>query len=257
MLGDAAILAARVSDLVVPAAEPAGSPPARLDRIVAESARARDQRVVVTDAAGTRRRGQRRARPPSASLYATSGRPEFRAALLPGPDRHAHELQRDARRGSAARHRPVVDRGRVVGAVRISAGTEDDRGRSSRELASARGARRGRDRRRSARRLAPRAAARSPDSPAGRGIDAAGAGDLAARAPEEGPAELRVLARSFNQMAARPRAQHRGPARVRRQRLASAANAAHRPAASARGDLERGRSGRRAGRRRPRRSSTA
>ncbi len=36
VLGDAAILAARVSDLVVPAAEP---PSPRLDRLVAESAR--------------------------------------------------------------------------------------------------------------------------------------------------------------------------------------------------------------------------
>ena len=97
---------------------------------------------------------------------------------------------------------PVVDRGRVVGAVRLSAGTK----RSTPAV------------RASWLRLALLGVvvivagvlvAWLLELPLGRQIRSLaeastrlGQGDLASRAPEEGPEELRVLARSFNQMAA-------------------------------------------------------
>ena len=197
VLGDAAILAARVSDLVVSAADP---PSPRLDRLVAENARARDQRVVVTaasgrvvaDSAGTAALGQ---------LYATSGRPEFRTALFQGRidtrTRYSDTLGEDLLLVTV----PVVDRGRVVGAVRLSAGTEavESAVRASwLRLALLGGVVV----------VAGVLVAWLLELPLGRQIrrlaDAStrlGQGDLAARVPEEGPEELRVLARSFNQMA--------------------------------------------------------
>ncbi len=202
VLGDAAILAARVSDLVVSAGAATGSPsPAALDRIAAESARAREQRVVVTDSAG-RVLADSDGTARSGAFYATLERPEFRAALFQG--------RIDTRRRSSETLGddlllvtvPVVDRGRVVGAVRLSAGTN--------AVASAiRG---------SWFRLALLGAvvilagvmvAWLLELPLGRRIrrlaDAStllGQGELGARVPEEGPTELRVLAESFNQMAA-------------------------------------------------------
>ncbi len=202
VLGDAAILAARVSDLVVSAGAATGSPsPAALDRIVAESAGAREQRIVVTDSAG-RVLADSDGTARSGAFYATLERPEFRAALFQG--------RIDTRRRSSETLGddlllvtvPVVDRGRVVGAVRLSAGTD--------AVASAvRG---------SWLRLALLGAvvilagvmvAWLLELPLGRRIrrlaDAStllGQGELGARVPEEGPTELRVLAESFNQMAA-------------------------------------------------------
>lgn len=201
VLGDAAILAARVSDLVVAAAEPSKSPvPGRLEALVAESARARDQRVIVTDASG-RVVADSAGTASSGELYATSGRPEFRNALFQGRidtrRRYSDTLGQDLLLVTV----PVVDRGRVVGAVRLSAGTE------AVETAV----------RASWLRLALLGGvviaagvfvAWLLELPLGRQIrrlaDAStrlGRGDLAARVPEEGPEELRVLARSFNQMA--------------------------------------------------------
>ena len=61
-----------------------------------------------------------------------------------------------------------------------------------------------------------------------------------ARAPVEGSAEQRRLARTFNEMTERAVERARGePARVRRRRLAPAAHAAGRPAAAARGGARR------------------
>ena len=207
----------------------------RLERLVAESARARDQRVVVTDAsgrvvadsAGTARLGE---------LYATSGRPEFRDALFQGRidtrTRYSDTLGEDLLLVTV----PVVDRGRVVGAVRLSAGTEavETAVRASwlrlallGGVVIVAGV---------ARRLAPRAPARPPDSPAGRCVDPAGAGG-SRRARSRGGARGAPRARTLLQPdGGRAREQHRGAARVRRQRLPSAANAAHRPTPSTRGD---------------------
>ncbi|MGI8479211.1 MAG: sensor histidine kinase [Gaiellaceae bacterium] len=202
VLGDAAIIAARVSDLVVAAGGPADAPPSsRLTRLVSESARLREQRVVVTDAAGrvvadsdgTARGGV---------FYATVDRPEFRTALFQGRidsrRRFSDTLGEDLLLVTV----PVVDRGRVVGAVRLSAGTQ------AVETAV----------RASWARLALVGAvvigagvlvAWLLELPLGRRIrrlaDAStrlGQGELAARVPEEGPEELRVLAAAFNQMAA-------------------------------------------------------
>ena len=202
VLGDAAILAARVSDLVVAAGRPGSlPPPARLDRIVMESARTREQRVVVTDAAGkvvadsdgTARRG---------AFYATLERPEFRAALFQGRidtrKRFSDTLGEDLLLVTV----PVVDRERVVGAVRLSAGTRavETQVRESWLRLALLGA---------VVVVAGVLVALLLELPLGRQIrrlaeasTRLGQGELAARVPEEGPMELRVLAGSFNQMAA-------------------------------------------------------
>ena len=75
-----------------------------------------------------------------------------------------------------------------------------------------------------------------------------GAGDLDARATPEGPEEIASLATSFNRMAAALGSTVRVAARLRRERVASAADAAHGPAAAARGRPGGGRPGRRRGR---------
>lgn len=199
VLGDAAILAARVSDLVV-AAGGRGSAPPRLDRIVAESARAREQRVVVTDAAGkivADSDGAARL----GAFYATLERPEFRAALFQGRidtrTRFSDTLGEDLLLVTV----PVVDRERVVGAVRLSAGTRaiETQVRESWLRLALLGA---------VVIVAGVLVAWLLELPLGRQIrrlaeasTRLGQGELAARVPEEGPTELRVLAGSFNQMA--------------------------------------------------------
>ncbi len=198
VLGDAAILAARVSDLVVSTADP---PSPRLDRLVAESARARDQRVVVTDASG-RVVADSAGATTSGELYATSERPEFRTALFQGRidtrTRYSATLGEDLLLVTV----PVVDRGRVVGAVRLSAGTEavDAAVRASWLRLAVLGV---------VVIAAGLLVAWLLELPLGRRIRSLaeastrlGQGDLTSRVPEEGPEELRVLAGSFNQMAA-------------------------------------------------------
>lgn len=196
VLGDAAILAARIADLVATAGT---RPPARLDAIVTERTRTRE-RIVVTDARGrVLVDSDRLARP--GALYATDERPEFRTALFRGQIDTRSRFSRSLDEELLLVTVPVVDRERVVGAVRVSAGRADvDAG--VREswfrlaliglgvIAAGLGlawflvAPLGRR----VRRLAE-ASARL------------GRGELDARAPEEGPKELALLARSFNQMA--------------------------------------------------------
>ena len=201
VLGNAAILAARVSDLVVAAGSRPGSPPPRLERVVAESARVRQQRVVVTDAAGRVVVDSDEAARPGV-FYATLERPELRAALFQGRidtrTRFSETLGEDLLLVTV----PVVDQGRVVGAVRISAGTEDiDAGvRESWLRLAVLGV---------VVILAGVVVAWLLARPLGRQVrrlsDVSarlGQGELDARAPEDGPAELQQLARSFNQMAA-------------------------------------------------------
>ena len=243
VLGDAAILAARVSDLVVPAVEP---PSPRLDRLVAESARTRDQRVVVTDAAG-RVIADSASTATSGQLFATNGRPEFRAALFQGRidtrTRFSDTLGEDLLLVTV----PVVDRGRVVGAVRLSAGTEavDSAVRASWVRLAVLGG---------VVIVAGVLVAWLLELPLGRQIrrlaeasTRLGQGDLSARAPVEGPEELRVLAASFNQMATDLEHSIEAQREFVAERLASAADATHRPASSPRGDLEPGWPVRRAG----------
>ena len=201
VLGDAAILAARVSELVQPAAARPASPAAnQLRSIVDESAGAREQRIVVTDSQGrvvvdsdaSARRG---------AFVATPARPEFREALFRGRidtrRRFSETLGEDLLLVTV----PAVDGGRVAGAVRISASTaEVDAGvRSSWLRLAAVGV---------AVIVAGLVLTWLLAVPLGRQIrhlaDAStrlGRGELDVRAPEEGPAELDTLARSFNQMA--------------------------------------------------------
>jgi two-component system, OmpR family, sensor kinase len=202
VLGDAAILAARVSDLVVTAgSRPGTPPPARLDRIVAESARVREQRVVVTDASG-RLVADSDGAARSGVFYATLERPELRAALFQGRidtrTRFSETLGEDLLLVTV----PVVDRERVVGAVRISAGTKDiETGvRDSWLRLAVLGV---------VVILAGVLVAWLLARPLGRQVrrlsevsTRLGQGELDARAPEEGPAELQMLAASFNRMAA-------------------------------------------------------
>ena len=80
-----------------------------------------------------------------------------------------------------------------------------------------------------------------------------GEGDLDARVKPEKPREVETVGRTFNRMADALAANAGLPARLRRERLAPAAHAAHRDQAAARGDpgagRRRGRGGREGGRR--------
>ena len=82
VLGRAAILSARVADLVAAANEnPDGAVPSRLDAVVEETASQAAERIVVTDGEGlvlSDSTGEAAAREP----YATAGRPEFGVALF-------------------------------------------------------------------------------------------------------------------------------------------------------------------------------
>ncbi len=202
VLGDAAILAARVADLVPAPSERQGSrPPDRLTRIIGASARVREQRVLVTDAAGrVVADSDGDARP--GVFYATLERPEFRTALFQGRidtrTRFSDTLGEDLLLVTV----PVVDRERVVGAVRLSAETRaiEAQVRESWQRLALLGA---------VVIVAGVLVALLLELPLGRQIrrlaetsSRLGQGDLAARVPEEGPAELKVLATSFNQMAA-------------------------------------------------------
>ena len=197
VLGDAAVLAARVADLV-----PASAAERRTIRaLVGESVGARTERVVVTDAAG-------RVVVDSVGLarvgvrYASAARPELREALFRGRIDTRRRFSESLGEELLLVTMPVVDEGRVVGAVRVSAGTAD--------IAA--------DVRESWLRLAllglvvvgsglvlawllARPLVRQIDS-LGDAAGRLGRGEGGARAPEEGPAELAGLARSFNDMAA-------------------------------------------------------
>jgi two-component system, OmpR family, sensor kinase len=195
VLGDAAILAARAADLVGAAG---GAP--RLRELVADSARARTQRIVVTDARG-RVVADSDGEAPRGVFYATAERPELREALFRGRidtrRRFSETLGEDLLLVTV----PVVDEGQVAGAVRFSASTaEIDAGvRSSWVRLAAVGV---------AVIVAGLVLTWLLAEPLGRRIrrlaDAStrlGKGELDVRASEEGPAELDTLARSFNQMA--------------------------------------------------------
>ena len=194
VLGDAAVLAARVAD-DVPEAQ------GRVAAIVNEGARDPTRRIVVVDESGNvvaDSAGQA----PVGTPFASEQRPELRVALFQGridTRKRASETVGDELQLVTV---PVVDEGRVVGAVRVSAST-------SAIQESVRG---------SWLRLAILGTAvigaglvlawllAVPLSRQIRSLSDAstrlGRGDLAARAPEEGPTELEALARSFNRMAA-------------------------------------------------------
>jgi signal transduction histidine kinase len=196
ILGDAAILAARVADLVPADA----SERRRIRALVEESAGARTERVVVTDAAGrivVDSDGLARVGVP----YASAERPELREALFGGRIDTRRRFSESLGQELLLVTTPVVNGGRVVGAVRVSASTAD----------IAEGVRE------SWLRLALLGLVVVASGlvlawllarPLVRQIDRLGdaaarleRGELGARAPEEGPAELVELARSFNRMA--------------------------------------------------------
>jgi len=202
VLGDAAILAARVADLAPQASlRPGGRLAGRLAAIVEESAGDPTRRIVVVDAAG-RVLADSEGRAQRGVLYATAERPELRMALFRGridTRTRASETLGDELLLVTV---PVVDRERVAGAVRVSASTDDiDASVHASWL-----------------RLAALGAAviaaglvlawllAVPLSRQIRSLSEAstrlGRGELRARAPEEGPKELESLARSFNAMAA-------------------------------------------------------
>lgn len=202
VLADAAIMAARISDLVAQAnARPAATVPGRLTAIVAESGETRSQRVVVTDARGRLLADSDGAARPG-TLYATVERPELRVSLFEGRIDSRRRFSDSLGEELLLVTVPVVDRERVVGAVRVSASTADVEAgvRSSWLRLGLIGV---------AVIIAGLVLAWFLAAPLGRHIsrlvEAAtrlGRGELATRAPEDGPKELGRLARSFNQMAA-------------------------------------------------------
>jgi two-component system, OmpR family, sensor kinase len=200
VLGNTSILAARVSDLVADsrgAAQPA--PPALVDAAEGTAAETGARVVVVNrngkvlhDSDGTASPGD---------LYATEERPEFSAALFEGRIDSRNRVSDTLNQELVLVTVPVVDEGRVVGAVRASEdmGSVDAGVRRSQLALGLLG-------------LAVIAAglalawilASSVARPVRRLEEAAGrlgAGDPQARAEPEGPAEIATLASSFNRMA--------------------------------------------------------
>jgi signal transduction histidine kinase len=194
VFGSAAVVAAQISDAV------AGSNARRVESIVSGSERKADERIVVvdgegrilTDSAGSAEQG---------ALYATGQRPELNIALFEGRvdfrRRHSDTLGQELLLVTV----PVVDSGRVVGAVRMSTSTEvvssSVRGSWLRLGLIGLGVI-----------LAGLALAwflanslARPLHRLGRAAADLGRGDLDARAPVEGPKEMRVLAQTFNSMA--------------------------------------------------------
>ena len=198
VLGRAAVLAARVADLV-PRAEDDAAARRQIRAIAGATARG-GERIVVVDSAG-RTIADTAAEAVPGTPYATPDRPEFAAAL-------AGEIDSRRRRSETLDEElllvtvPVVDRNRVAGAVRVSASRSEVTGRVRESwfrlaaiglaviagglalawiLATSLA--------RPVRRLAAAA-------------DRLGRGDLEARAAASGPRELRALASSFNRMAA-------------------------------------------------------
>jgi signal transduction histidine kinase len=199
VLGNAAILAARVSHLVAGAAAEDGPDP-QLTAVVNETAGSLDARVVVTDGRG-RVLADSAGRAAHGSAYATSERPEFGVALFEGRIDSRRRFSDTEGEELLLVTVPVVQRGAVAGAVRVSR-SEGSFGaevrRSWAGLALIGGAVV----------LAGLALAwflaTTLARPVARLRDAAarlGRGDLTARTAPEGPGELESLGRSFNRMA--------------------------------------------------------
>ena len=200
VFGQAALLSARIADSVAAASKrPTAPAPPRIAAVVGQSEEP-DQRVVVTDNRGrvlADSSGEAGAREP----YATSQRPEFSVALFEGRVDYRRRFSDTLGSELLLVTVPVVDRDRVVGAVRVSASrdsVETSVHRSWLRLALIG--------------LAVIAAALvlawvlagSLARPLARLREAAvrlGSGDLAARASTDGPKELSAVAGSFNRMA--------------------------------------------------------
>jgi signal transduction histidine kinase len=203
VLGRAALLAARISDEVAsvnqggPAAD---THTAALTQAVDASAAAVGERIVVTNGRG-RVLADSAGEAASGSKFATVERPEFGVALTEGRVDFRRRFSDTLGEELLLVTVPVVDQGQVVGAVRVSASRQSviDRVHSSWLRLGAIG-------------IAVVAGAfvlawilaTTVSRPLGRLRDTArdlGSGDLDARAPTGGPAELAALGVSFNRMA--------------------------------------------------------
>ena len=202
VLGRTAVLSAQISDSVAAAnrRQPPTRVPPRLAAIVRDTVRGTDERILVTDARG-RVLADTTGTAAIGAPYATEGRPELRTALNGRVDTRTRASE-TLREELLLVTLPLVDEERVVGAVRVSVPTTAQ-ATTVREswlrlaligLAVV---------------LAGLALAwflaRSLAAPVARLDRAAGrlaGGELETRVPEEGPAELAGLARSFNRMAA-------------------------------------------------------
>jgi two-component system, OmpR family, sensor kinase len=197
VLGNAAVLAAQVADDV---GQGGAGAPARLGAQARETAQRTGERVVVTDRRGRVLADSTGAAAPG-TLYATDARPEFSNALFEGRidfrRRFSDTLEQELELVTV----PVLDGGRVVGAVRMSAPTGEVAAnvRESWLRLALIG-------------LAVIAAAlvlawfladsmARPLQRLARTARDLGHGDLDARAPEKGPRELREVGQAFNGMA--------------------------------------------------------
>jgi two-component system, OmpR family, sensor kinase len=201
VLGRAALLSAEVADSVTAAAQgTTGAVPARLTQAVNSEAASSGERVVVTD-----RHGQVLAdsagEAPFGTRFATAQRPEFGVALAEGRVDFRRRYSQTLGTELLLVTVPVVDRGLVVGAVRVSAPRGSLVARVHRSwfrlaligLAVVLGAL-----------VLAWILAGTVAGPLARLRDTVGrlgSGDLDARAPTEGPKELAALGVSFNSMA--------------------------------------------------------
>ena len=201
VLGHTALLAARISDDVAAVNQGgASADTAQLTKAVDDAAEAVGERVVVTNANGLVLTDSAQQAAPG-SRFATVERPEFGVALAEGRVDSRRRFSETAGGDLLLVTVPVVDGGQVIGAVRASASRETvvDRVHSSWLRLAAIG-------------LAVVAGAfvlawilaTTVSRPLRRLRDTAGelgSGDLDARAPTDGPAELAQLGVSFNRMA--------------------------------------------------------
>jgi signal transduction histidine kinase len=199
VLGNAAVLAARISEPV--AAQPADAAARdRINAIVAETARTSDVRILVTDRTGavvTDSEGRAAVGTP----YASAERPEFGEALFKGQIDFRRRFSDTLGEELLLVTVPVVDAGRVVGAARLSADTGGVQSSVQQSwlrlaligLAVVAGA--------MVLALVLATSLARPVRDLAAAAQRLGDGDLKARAPVRGPAEISGLARAFNSMA--------------------------------------------------------
>jgi signal transduction histidine kinase len=201
VLGRAALLAARISDEVASVSENGQvTPTPGLREAVNATAATTGERIVVTNERG-RLLVDTAGEAIPGSKFATTERPEFGAALVDGRVDSRRRFSDTAGEELLLVTVPVVDGGQVVGSVRVSASRDAvvDRVHSSWLRLAAIG-------------LAVVAGAfvlawflattvSRPLSRLRKTAGQLGGGDLDARAPTDGPAELAALGISFNRMA--------------------------------------------------------
>jgi signal transduction histidine kinase len=201
VLGRAALLSARISDVVARASRTPDAPvPVRLGTAAAQTVSDTGERVVVTDDRGrvlADSAGEATPREP----YATSERPELAAALFEGRVDYRRRFSDTVGAELLLVTVPVVQGDRVVGAVRVSASRESVQASVHRSwlrlgligvavVAAAL--------------VLAWVLAGTVARPLARLRDTAarlGGGDLDARASPEGPKDLSAVASSFNRMA--------------------------------------------------------